>query len=513
MPKLNFNPKNESELYSFLESLNTPDQLLEHSALIYGTESSIKNLALENTIRFGNLSLEELQREQTKVNTLVNHALENNIPVSESNQRYLLKMTNVISNKIEQTMESNYEIDEELSVLETQQFDMNCDNFVPTIESINIGELTSLKTMLESISTNNKILPSTLLETCRNYFCCDLSNDTTYPQFKETITDKVLNTLIYQTKHESYHDLPIRKAVKCVRTKLQQDFYDEIEVRAKIDDLFDSIDKDMDKVTDEFMTGLDTTIKNFMSDTVENFNPNPFHSIYNMTPLSVGTRTVSETINKCLNAPTDEILVEGLNEFAVLMTICESYGEEIIAEDAGSAMNKAKRAMARTSKKVVDGAKKVQKGAQQAKDTTKRIVDPMSRFVEDTYDKIAKSDLDERKKAVLAVGMKGKVSKILKWIKDVGIIAIAGGASASMGFGIGTVIAAIALVGYIAKHANLDGNARKQVIADLETELRITREKIEDARGDENKQKKYELMRIEDKLEKELNRIKLYQKY
>ena len=49
--------------------------------------------------------------------------------------------------------------------------------------------------------------------------------------------------------------------------------------------------------------------------------------------------------------------------------------------------------------------------------------------------------------------------------------------------------------------------------ADLETELKITREKIEDAKGENAKEKKYQLMRIEAELEKEIFRIKHGMKY
>ena len=48
---------------------------------------------------------------------------------------------------------------------------------------------------------------------------------------------------------------------------------------------------------------------------------------------------------------------------------------------------------------------------------------------------------------------------------------------------------------------------------DLETELKITREKIEDAKGENNKEQKYQLMRIEAQLEKEIFRIKHGLKY
>lgn len=51
------------------------------------------------------------------------------------------------------------------------------------------------------------------------------------------------------------------------------------------------------------------------------------------------------------------------------------------------------------------------------------------------------------------------------------------------------------------------------MLRELETELKITREKIEDSKGDENKKAKYELLRIEDKLEQQIDKIRFNLKY
>ena len=48
---------------------------------------------------------------------------------------------------------------------------------------------------------------------------------------------------------------------------------------------------------------------------------------------------------------------------------------------------------------------------------------------------------------------------------------------------------------------------------ELQTELKIVKEKIEDAKGENRKQEKYELMRIEATLQKEITRIKYNLRY
>ena len=53
-----------------------------------------------------------------------------------------------------------------------------------------------------------------------------------------------------------------------------------------------------------------------------------------------------------------------------------------------------------------------------------------------------------------------------------------------------------------------DAKMRDKIILELETELKLTREKINDANAESDKKAKYELMRIESKLEEELARIK-----
>ena len=189
------------------------------------------------------------------------------------------------------------------------------------------------------------------------------------------------------------------------------------------------------------------------------------------------------------------------------------FGDEILTEKTDSIMAKAKRKMKKTTDKAVQGAKTAVKKSHDAKVATKKVVDPMVRFIEKTYDDATMKDLDERKQAVMAKGLKGKALKVGKWIRDVAIGGVATGAMVAIGFDLGAVLSAISLIAYIARNAKLDSRARSAVIKELEDELRITREKIDDSRGDDNKQNKYQLMRIESKLEKELNRVKMHNQY
>ena len=53
-----------------------------------------------------------------------------------------------------------------------------------------------------------------------------------------------------------------------------------------------------------------------------------------------------------------------------------------------------------------------------------------------------------------------------------------------------------------------EGGVRRRCIAELETELKMTREKINDAKHDGDKKAKYQLMRLEGKIEQEIQRLK-----
>jgi hypothetical protein len=50
--------------------------------------------------------------------------------------------------------------------------------------------------------------------------------------------------------------------------------------------------------------------------------------------------------------------------------------------------------------------------------------------------------------------------------------------------------------------------AQAKLVQELELELKMTREKIDDAKAAGDKKAKYELMRVENKIEMELSRIK-----
>lgn len=104
--------------------------------------------------------------------------------------------------------------------------------------------------------------------------------------------------------------------------------------------------------------------------------------------------------------------------------------------------------------------------------------------------------------------------KISRFIRN-GIMALAAGTGAVslLGPAAAAVIVAIGL--YCKKNLTkkTEEREKKRILLELETNLKITREKIEDAKAENDRKKKYQLMRIEATLEKEITRIKYGLRY
>jgi SOS response regulatory protein OraA/RecX len=73
---------------------------------------------------------------------------------------------------------------------------------------------------------------------------------------------------------------------------------------------------------------------------------------------------------------------------------------------------------------------------------------------------------------------------------------------------LGVAATVISLLVSFALSKRTEEREKKRILMELETELRITKEKIEDAKGENAKEQKYQLMRIEAQLDKEIMRIK-----
>jgi hypothetical protein len=158
-----------------------------------------------------------------------------------------------------------------------------------------------------------------------------------------------------------------------------------------------------------------------------------------------------------------------------------------------------------------------------ARITGNRVADAISKKVNDLLEK----QKNERRKRVITGSISVKLLQLLK--RAIGLVVgskligkmigpaatkavkVAGKTilpSVSLGPLVSVVITIVIALGKFALDKRADERERKRVLTELETELKIVREKIEDAKGDNARQQKYELMRIEASLEKEVTRIK-----
>lgn len=152
-----------------------------------------------------------------------------------------------------------------------------------------------------------------------------------------------------------------------------------------------------------------------------------------------------------------------------------------------------------------------------AHDAKKHVLSPLVSGIAKAYDELI-GDSAEREE-VIAGGLKGKLLKARRLFLKV-ILAyktpVLLSALVASGFGTPAAIL-IKIVGWIAgfamaTHTGIaDSSAnetKNTVIAELELELKIVREKIEDAKSAGDTKAKYELMRTENKIEMEIYRIK-----
>ena len=211
---------------------------------------------------------------------------------------------------------------------------------------------------------------------------------------------------------------------------------------------------------------------------------------------------------------------------------------DIIFDDADEIDSKALENLIILSNKinnmyVVDEAGKVtkiiRKGAYKASDASKKLaskvsdmrsnakrtatainkgVQPFTNMVSKILDDIKNMDSNERRERIIKGDFKHKLFGAIKKGITMIIAWQVGGAISPMGGVVGLIVGAIAVLTSIAIDKKLDDKTRREIIRELETELAVVNEKLEDSRGDENKQNKYQLIRIKKKLEADLDRIR-----
>ena len=215
------------------------------------------------------------------------------------------------------------------------------------------------------------------------------------------------------------------------------------------------------------------------------FVVNPFMELHNIQPYMYSTEEAYD--KACVDMFINALESTGYN----MQLFEEALAMEDLAETATGMVNKAKEVGSEAKKKLYAGKKAID-----------AVVAPIMKSVTDLFDSVQKNRDEESREIVISDSFFLKVRRIFKYCIAPPYIAL---------ILKGPLFAIITgLVGLALKSD--DDKTHGEVIRELEMELKLTREKIEDARSHGETTKKYELMRIESKLENEIARIKFGKK-
>lgn len=224
-----------------------------------------------------------------------------------------------------------------------------------------------------------------------------------------------------------------------------------------------------------------------------------FKDYFNVKSLQ---RSFSVEFVKAFFNEGEGVSLESINN---LMSIAHDYDmavelDDVLAEKLGvvrSAARKAALGAEKASRNTAHSMRRSQTANQRVTAVVKRVPKHIENVMDRTIGSLIKMDRGERRKRIIEGGYKTRLFRIIR-------NAIIGGTA----FLVSPALAAVALIVVVANDKRLDIKVRRRIVTELETELTIVTEKIDDAKAANEKQKKYQLMRIKNKLEREIIRIK-----
>lgn len=207
----------------------------------------------------------------------------------------------------------------------------------------------------------------------------------------------------------------------------------------------------------------------------------------------------------------DEICDKTLESLCILQTKINHIYSTVEEGKVSTAVRKGAYKVADKSNKLASKVANTRSEAKRTATAVKKGADPFINMTNKLINDMKNMDRNERRERIITGQFKLKLFKALKKL----IVMITAGAVVySVGFspaGVATlVIAIISLLAGVAIDKKLDDKVRREIIHELETELAVVNEKLEDSRGDEKKENKYQLIRIKKKLESDLDRVKYH---
>ena len=219
------------------------------------------------------------------------------------------------------------------------------------------------------------------------------------------------------------------------------------------------------------------------------------------------------------NSLVESIFFEDVDRDIELEQMVELYELTEALCDYEATMEASSRIISKGTEKVTraignksaksSGMSSAKSAAGQLKRGAKIIDDRASGAINNKIDQIINFGRDMKREKLIEGKNTIRVSKVLK----AAIAIIASKTLIKSHPLIGTAITLIGLLGARGLSKATEVREKRRIMLELETELKITKEKIEDAKAENAKEKKYQLMRIENELEKEIFRIKHGMKY
>lgn len=238
---------------------------------------------------------------------------------------------------------------------------------------------------------------------------------------------------------------------------------------------------------------------------------NPFHA------LDIIDESMFKTEEEYDNALLEAFLFIANSEYteeALQAGFITAMNRDIVAMEDATIIRKKIHDAGKKVKHAITGApnpKTMRTSLDKKVNTAKGILSPIAKKIQDTVDELIGGEAERRE--IIKGGIKGHLLKIRRIVlKLFSLYAVKNALFATVMPG-GILIRLIAWVASLGMYAytiadKSSSKTRSAVIGELELELKIAREKIEDAKSRGDVKAKYELMRIENKLEEEIFRVK-----
>lgn len=199
--------------------------------------------------------------------------------------------------------------------------------------------------------------------------------------------------------------------------------------------------------------------------------------------------------------------------------VAEEAGEMTMGKAASNAAAGIKASASNATNTASETAGNVSRGVRRfANDAKHKVVNPIATRIYNAVKAIGDANEEEKREMVISGSFFHKLRHLFKkvllfwWVRPA-IFALMPFNPITLLIKIVVTVAMGADIVHKTYKATIgDGNlvpaTRNRVIQELELELKMTREKIEDARGAGDREKKYQLMRLENKIEQEIARVK-----